>query len=1383
MTSRLSEYIHTQSEGKYILTIKEIKRSLIPFSIQFKEVNLEPADYDIYDQGLKKEELLYHFGATEIRMDGIKVAQLLTEKTLSGDLIKITRPEVKLAGEELLKVDSLNISPHTIRNLWPLFGFIEKVEIKKIELEEANFGFYSAAGDSGFISRAEKVAVDIHGFKSSALMANNQERFFETEDILVRINDLRNDMGDSLHVLTIDTLLYSLKTTDISVHGFHLLPYTYQPSENLFEVHVPEVYVKSRSIAHFALSDSVKIGFIEFKKPQIKFFHKSQPQKLAIEHIDDFDLYSLIKNQFLKLEVDSFYLQSASLEIYRQPDVNNYRQQFQSIDIVLNGFELDSTSYQNQKKLFHADNLEMHVKGYHLKMEDNEHHFRAGSVFASTFTNQLIAGDINIQPENVNNTSSRNEIDIECKLVNIEEVNFLDLYHRRILPTSVIQVIEPNVHLLYKLEKEKKQKQDNTGLLFEMVTDYLQGVYAQTVSVERGRLNIRNNLEGIVKGYFETDINFHLADFSLDSTSIQESSNFFYASNFELQFSDYNMRLIDDFHKLEVDSLFISSHNNQVLINNISLQPVIENVGLEDMIRSGNSEMYRIFVPQISLHSVNLRNAFFNQRISIENFNISSPEIYFENFNQLRNNTDKQELSEIYALIFNYIDDIDIKRFSIHKGLLTWINHSRNEGTTTFDNEFSVSLQNFRLNENELTKKRLLFSDDFDLTIKDQEFELSDDVHILKGSEIRFSSSESKINVKDALLFPLITSESYLELASTWQIAIPEIKIEGFNFHEAYFSQKPQIQVVELVKPRLQLYMQPDKTKGLDMKAFKIPMPSFIQSLNISELKISDGEVITYRKERTRHQAMANFFFSLSVPGIELSNNEDQQIQIASNNIFLSISDFRIPVDEVHNLHIDKIEFDREKKFLDVFNLQLSPFITDNRLNRFSITAPSIQFKEFDFHAALNNNDFIFSGIEASNPEITIAINKKAEDDSLEFLQTLDLYPYVEHLVNSVQIKHLDIRNAHLNFDWLQKSMFNNKVNLSFEGIQLGENQPPNNLLNSQSFTISTTNLAARSKDEMYEFTIDSLIYKSSRNSVRLQNLGITPLADKRRFQLKTGYQTDVVNAKIEFVEFTGINEKRWLQDNVLDARKLLIGTAVLDIYRNKRFPFNDKQRPEWPQNHIKKLNQPFVFDSVVLLNSRIKYSELLPIFDEPGTVEFTEFKLQGGRLTNIIEELNKNKIFHLNAEARLQNEGLLKAQFAFDMKSPDYEHTVKGSLGPMPLTPLNTMLMKTAPVAVESGSLNRLDFNISFKGDTAQGEMYMVYDNLRIAVLDYSNEDAQKAWLTSFLANRLKINNQNQGGNTPKPVNIEHDRDESRSIFNFWWKSLYSGVVKVIGL
>jgi hypothetical protein len=52
------------------------------------------------------------------------------------------------------------------------------------------------------------------------------------------------------------------------------------------------------------------------------------------------------------------------------------------------------------------------------------------------------------------------------------------------------------------------------------------------------------------------------------------------------------MRLVDDLHKLEMGQAAISSTNQHVQIENLKLQPVINNVSLSTMEQYNRSELY-----------------------------------------------------------------------------------------------------------------------------------------------------------------------------------------------------------------------------------------------------------------------------------------------------------------------------------------------------------------------------------------------------------------------------------------------------------------------------------------------------------------------------------------------------------------------------------------------------------------------------------------------------------------------------------------------------------------------------------------------------------------------------------------------------------------------
>ena len=244
-----------------------------------------------------------------------------------------------------------------------------------------------------------------------------------------------------------------------------------------------------------------------------------------------------------------------------------------------------------------------------------------------------------------------------------------------------------------------------------------------------------------------------------------------------------------------------------------------------------------------------------------------------------------------------------------------------------------------------------------------------------------------------------------------------------------------------------------------------------------------------------------------------------------------------------------------------------------------------------------------------------------------------------------------------------------------------------------------------------------------------------------------------------------------------------VVGKSQLEIFRNKRLIFNTDQRPPWPHDLLSDIKQAFVFDSVILMPSTVKYSELLDLTDEPGFVSFTNLKFKTGRLSNIPELIKKNPMLELDASANLYNSGLLSIHFDFNLQPGNYKHTAVGSLSPMSLLPFNNMIDKSVPISIQSGRINRLDFEIDFNETKSEGLLYLAYDDFKITVLDLSDNGKKKSKFASFWANNMILNSKSPKGEVLLPTTISYEKDIQRSIINYWWKSLYSGAKETIGI
>ena len=1383
---KMSEWVDNESDHLYNLSINNIKIKFVPLTIIAEGIDLT-TNIDVVKKvrAESTDKILYEFHSKEVRLDGIFWKKFWKQRILHGKNLTIYEPELELTGEAILDTDSLKTFDRLFQAMQPVFAkTIKKVVFDDVNIINANYGIFASPSDLQQVSNAKHISLTIKNFNTDSALIFGESKFFNNDDIILKLNNLSNILGDSLHMFTIDTLEYSLNTADIFAHGFHLYYNHKATNKNLFDVFVPTLHLKSKSIIPFSLGDSLDIDYLEFKNSTIKFYQKENPQRINIENLNQFNLYSLIQNQFTKIEADSFKIENASIEIFRQPEFDTYQQQLKSVNVILYGFKLDSTSSGDANRLFHSNEIKMEVDDYHLKLEDEMHEFRADTLFVSTISNSLGVRNMQISPIINNGEKLRNQINIRCKELVIDEVNLKTLYHTRRLPTRSIRLLEPIINLNYHNEIEKPLEEKETGLLFNLVLAYLKGVYSDVVEVKNGSLRIEHSQNSKVQGYFETGFNFELSGFALDSASIKKTDKFFYATDFDLRFSNYEMKLIDNLHKIQADSIAILSTDRKLEITNLRLQPTAQNIDQEKMEAYERSELYKIFVPKITLQGILLHDAFFQNKLSMNSFRIFKPEIYFENFGAINQNKPDREFEEFYALLFNYINDFNIKNITIPDGKFTWVNHTRKGKTITFDNDFSATLDNFRLNETELTKKRLLFADNFDITVLDQNFLLSDSVHILHAGEINLSTKNKRVTIKDASLYPDIKAGNYDRLTTTYQVAIPALMFSNINFSKAYWDKDLLLDKLDIDDPKFRIYSKKGTEKSLDLKRFKVPMPAEIHSIKINELNITNGQVITYETEGNKQQVGSTFNIDLQFPNAVFQSNEENQISFTADNFISRITNFNTTLGDRHKLEINSLIFSREEKNLAVKALKIKPTGPINNGNSFTVQIPNMMFTDFDINEALNKNYYIFNEISVSDPSIDIHIIDSIKGDKYEFTKNLDLYPYINPYLDRLEINRLNLKNVDLSFNWFQKKLVDRKFDIDFKDIQISETKNANNLLHAREFEVITTGLQSENKNGMYRFSADSLIFNSAKHNVLLKNIAVKPTLTLEEFNKKSGFQTDYVQVTTNQIELKGIKESLWLQNNVIDADALIIGKSDASIFRNKRYPFNVNQRPPWPQELLKKIKQPYIFDSLILEPSNLIYSELQDISDEPGLISFNNLHLRTTGLTNLNNQLTKKPILTIWADANIMDLSRLSVTFKFDLLSKNYAHTVDGNLRPMPMKTFNSIVEKAAPFSIESGNINQFDFNISLDNSKSSGELYFAFDDFKINVLNVDEEEIRKSKFATFWANKMILNTRNPKAKDelqPTPINYKYD--EQRSIINYWWKSIFSAVKQTIGI
>jgi hypothetical protein len=430
-----------------------------------------------------------------------------------------------------------------------------------------------------------------------------------------------------------------------------------------------------------------------------------------------------------------------------------------------------------------------------------------------------------------------------------------------------------------------------------------------------------------------------------------------------------------------------------------------------------------------------------------------------------------------------------------------------------------------------------------------------------------------------------------------------------------------------------------------------------------------------------------------------------------------------------------------------------------------------------------------------------------------------------------ISIESVSITNPHFvirqHSSLLKSSGNDNKLNLTIDALRLSSVQIE--LTDSLSCSVTTgitTNLNIKSlsfkaapgetpKVEMealrvdsanltlpkalYSLTVQSASINFSKGKAHVDTVKIVPHYDKTTFAKKHGQQTDRIEGVIPFINLSEFSLHE-TDSFSLDIKHTDI-QFYLKIYRDKRIPRIPHKRV-LPIEQLANLAFGLSMDTLKVVKSYIEYEESPETSSASGKISFDNL---GATIINIDNgQTPKHGEMVMEARADFMGRGSLTVATTFPRNSKENYHT-QGSLRNFDMPQLNRILEPLAKLKVESGTLHQLNFNFAYNNLRSDGELKLDYNDLKLVALKDNSapppsdknekrqrrkknkkdqRDDQQDNLKTFVINTFVVKkdlDKNVSEEKRTGVILFY-RDTSRSIFNYWWKSLQSGIKSAYG-
>ena len=319
------------------------------------------------------------------------------------------------------------------------------------------------------------------------------------------------------------------------------------------------------------------------------------------------------------------------------------------------------------------------------------------------------------------------------------------------------------------------------------------------------------------------------------------------------------------------------------------------------------------------------------------------------------------------------------------------------------------------------------------------------------------------------------------------------------------------------------------------------------------------------------------------------------------------------------------------------------------------------------------------------------------------------------------------------------------------------------------------------SADSLYDFHVDSVGVDPLRGHFLAEGLSVEPRWGKYEMGERLGKLVNWTQLSIARIEAKAINFPLLTDSLIAQADYVSIEQADFTLFRDLRLPSGEPKARPLLQERLRSVATPFHIDTLALTASTLQYEERRDSTNRAGRITFNDTYASLYGMTN--RTLDSTAVLKADVRTRLMGEGEAELHFTFPLTSTRGEHQISGKLDRMPLDLLNPTAEPLGFVSIKSGVVNRMAFDMQLNEEYATGNVRFMYEDLKLSLLEKGSPNDKKG-LKSWLANLLVVKDSNPiRTKSLRPGPIHYERDSTRSMFNYWWRALRSGLEVSMGV
>ncbi|MDZ7740606.1 MAG: hypothetical protein U5Q03_02350 [Bacteroidota bacterium] len=1345
LESIIKEAIYAESQGRYSIHFDKLDYRFTDNSILFLDFSLKGDTARLMDSKGAVFEVLID----SVKLNRISFLKLYRKQVLDLSSIMISKPIIKI-----FKTDTSHVNkPHEELQSALLEGmqkFFLRTEVGLVNITDGQMKVFGFSADTIAAYSIKSFDVSLYNFLIGDSTIDRKKKVFFSDNLDIVLHAFKRNLNS--HMLGIEHVRLSTASQSIHLEGLRLDPDNGAEDVKV-SLNIPWSEIVGFKLSALLYEGKLELDTILLRKPDLKIFGMLENTQTSAASFSNADLFDALPEGIARFGLQHLLLKDANLEVENSGAGKSEYLQLGSLNVSLSGILVDSGIVgQARDSLLKGDLLVSSEQAVYRNGSGT--FFRSGSFNYSLLNKRFSMHDFQFTDPGEKQDSL-----------------ILAIPSLKITGVSLWKMMAGDFAGMKELEVENAEVFKVLQISQQNVSEELVLPALSLASLNAGNTNIHlafkdsSKLTGRLRGSFD----FILHQLKLDTIlplGLQQPQ-FVVLNTGELLWEDFQKK-----NHVRASILF-DSRKELLLFENVSVHSGDTQEAQKKI------EIREFSFPAFEISSFDYWDLLQNNQFEIDRASLRQAGIgLIVHKGQGTSNTHELH-KDLHKQLTTFLGLIRMKQFDIQDLEIIILG---NEEVATdlrlagIDASFrQVSLDSIFDHE----KAGFFFAEDFDIQVSDLllPIGIEDTIGIKK---LYFSKNDQRIQVHEIRSMTAAGMDDHLKGPNPPGIFIPDIFLNGVDFDAFYLDSK--FKVDSILVPGGKLSLQPLMQSQEPVKqVVAISAPAFAATYQIDNILI-DKLDYDYPAKPT---APVSFQLSSHIKGLSF----DSSLVFIPFETSLPLADFVIDLhhasfalDTNSALAFDSLSLNYAKRDMHAYGISFHERGGQTR-NQLSVNSRGLYISDLDYKGFFEGEGLGIKSLDLDSCQINYTTTGTG---SLHPAPRLKAFAKPLHKIKAGEVLFKNIELS-LNNDNDSKALQLNNIrgkaqNILFDSISMHDQQK---IFFAENIELSKPEYTLISSDSMYTFSFNSVSLSTAEKSISIGDIRIKPNYLKYEFSRKLGYQTDRMDVGFEGVSVREVDFKQIIERQYVKAGHIRVDNTNFEAFRDKRLPFPEWHTSPMPQDLIASLDFGLDIDTLVIAKARIVYGEMVDKSVDPGEIHFNEMNILLSNLTNDSLQISRDPVMGMKVRGRIMDKGDLNALLKLKLNHPTDTFAFHASLSKMDLSEFNSLSVNLFGVEIKSGNGAVDTLNIFGNSDYAIGQLYFPYRKFKIKMINRQkgNRGGIGDGILTFLANNilLKSNNRRLG----RPVRIGqifYQRDPQKSIFNYLWKGVLSGVESSMG-